>query len=139
MENRITSKRANNILHSEFFSKFTHIQRLCYKISDANYSCLNITCLLGFRKCRTLKRYFRIIFPTVIIKVKSVIRTILLDFFVKITAISLLFDYSHSPLEAVQLIRSDADQTSRLYECNRPPASLLCKGLNPSFLKGALK
>ena len=80
MENRITSKRANNILHSEIFSKFTLIQRLCYKISDANDSCLNISCLLGFRKCRTLKRYFRIIFPTVIIKVKSVIRTILLDF-----------------------------------------------------------
>ena len=68
---------------ANFFSKFTHIQRLCYKISDANYSCLNISCLLGFRKCRTLKWYFRIIFPTVIIKVKSVIRTILLDFLLK--------------------------------------------------------
>ena len=83
MENRITSKRANGILHSKFFSKFTHIQRLCYKISDANYSCLNITCLLGFRKCRTFKCYFRIIFPTIIMKVQSMIRTIPLDFLLK--------------------------------------------------------
>ena len=80
MENRITSKRANNILHREFFSKFTPIQRLCYKISAANYPCLNITCLLGFRKCMTLNLSDN---PTVIIKFKSIIRTILLDFLLK--------------------------------------------------------
>ena len=35
--------------------------------------------------------------------------------------------------QPVQLIRLDADQTSRLYECKCPPASLLCKGLKPEF------